>query len=301
MTEAELLKRKERAEKEQLIISRTEKDFRVYTPQNPGKFYVVDGVPKSPSCTCPDYEVNAKDPEWRCEHIFAVLNHLEKANGQATAKDPEEERYEKEEREAIQNENSLPGAGGNTPKELPAPVSQMLIKRSVSPDGRIDSLSVEFTCPVGDGPGEVKEKAKSILDLQGEILQGFLNGAKSTKNGEPKTPEKEKEEKPKETRNDGSAPAQMVGIGCMNTKRGWQLFINVDVNGKTLKLFGSQKKLARYIVAAGFPDMEDRIKEGFPLNLPCRVVTQPSDDGKYTNIVEVLPIEALKFQRKPAK
>src|SRR5207302_8587322 len=60
--------------------------------------------------------------------------------------------------------------------------AQMLIKRSISPDGRIDSVSVEFSMPVADiSNGEIKEKALKTLQLQKEIVGAFLklNGEKA--------------------------------------------------------------------------------------------------------------------------
>src|SRR5438067_3051981 len=43
----------------------------------------------------------------------------------------------------------------------------MLLKRSISPDGRIDSVSVEFSMPVSDvSNGEIKDKALKTLQLQ---------------------------------------------------------------------------------------------------------------------------------------
>src|SRR5437870_1290918 len=65
---------------------------------------------------------------------------------------------------------------------------QMLIKRSVSPDGRIDSVSVEFSMPVADiSNGEIKDKALKILQLQKEIVDAFLklNGEKAPANAAP--------------------------------------------------------------------------------------------------------------------
>src|SRR5437867_3455415 len=60
--------------------------------------------------------------------------------------------------------------------------AQMLIKRSVSPDGRIDSVSVEFSMPVAEiSNGEIKDKALKILQLQKEVVGAFLklNGQKA--------------------------------------------------------------------------------------------------------------------------
>jgi hypothetical protein len=73
----------------------------------------------------------------------------------------------------------------------------------------------------------------------------------------------------------------------MDGKWGRRLFINVEVNGKTLKIFGNHEQLAATVAAAGFAGVE--IEEGTDLNLPCRVTTKPSPDGKYTNVDRVLP------------
>src|SRR5207249_2496310 len=66
--------------------------------------------------------------------------------------------------------------------------AQMLIKRSVSPDGRIDSVSVEFSMRVSDiSNGEIKDKALKTLQLQKEIVGAFLelNGQKAPANAAP--------------------------------------------------------------------------------------------------------------------
>lgn len=292
MTDRELARRKERAENEPLILSRTEQGYRVYAPSNPGKFHLVEGTPDAPTCSCADYQFNKADPEWRCKHILAALAQLEKTKTQPAAASPKEDRYEQEERQAIQQEVKRPeerkserGLGDAT---------LMRIKRSVSPDGKIDSLSVDFTCSVDDAwDEEVRARAKNVLDLQSAIVEGFLgNNSKDNRNGARKV---------QEAAPDGSVPAQMLTVGDMPGKWGRRLFINIEVNGKTLKLFGNRKQLAEDIVAAGFPDLGDRIAEGFVLNLPCRVITKPSEDGKYVNVERVLPIEALRFTRKPAQ
>jgi hypothetical protein len=218
-----------------------------------------------------------------------VLNHAISGNTKQGDESSPTDTYEKEERAAIQQENA--SAGGKTPTSPSQGASQMLLKRSVSPDGRIDSLSVEFSCSVEDATDkEIDARAERFLYLQSGIMQGFME-----QNGKA-----EKKQKPASENHDGSIPAQMLTVGGMPGKWGRRLFINVDANGQTLKLFGNKKQLAEDIVAAGFPDLSEHIVEGTKLNLPCRVVTKPSDDGKYVNIERVLPIEALRFTRKPA-
>ena len=155
----------------------------------------------------------------------------------------------------------------------------MLIKRSVSPDGRIDSLSVEFSFPIGKTTSEeLKTRAGKILALQAEIAAGFLKG---NGNGKP--------QRDAETAN--AVPGQLLAVASMNGKWGRRLFINVLANGQVLKLFGSEKQLAEAVSAAGFGSVAEHIADGFSLNLPCRVLTRPSLDGKYINIERVLPAQ----------
>ena len=271
MTLQQYEKRKERVENEQLVISRTEEGFRVYSPAYPTKSYIVSGSPEAPACTCPDFEHHQGDPEWRCKHILAVLEHVTRPDSSV----PQTEPHGDEERAAIQEE------AGAKPKrkKTPAPsngVPQMLIKRSASPDGRIDSLSVEFSCTVnGDRTEEIKSQADRILDLQSEVIESFLSRNHRTK----------REKAPQ----NGATPAQMVSIGGMNGKWGRRLFINVQANGQNLRLFGNKKELAEALTISGYPDMAEHVVEGVRFNLPCRIITKPSADGRYVNIEKVLP------------
>lgn len=283
MTQQELEKRKERAERETFVISRTDEGFRVYSPANPTKSYMVSGSAEALTCTCPDFQYHASDPQWQCKHILAVLNQRNKGNKQPAETDP----YEVEERLAIRKEGRR---AGKTEAQAPKDgVSQMLIKRSVSPDGRIDSLSVEFSSPVEKIPvKEIKSRALKTLKLQSEIVESFL-GANSRENASPKGKEEDA---------DGAAPAEMLNVGGMDGKWGRRLFINVKANGQTSKLFGTRKQLAASLAAAGFPKVAEQIAEGMQLNLPCRVVTKPSEDGRFLNIERVLPFEAPSRQRR---
>ena len=137
MTQQQYENRKERAENEPLVIARTDEGFRVYSPSNRIRSYIVSGSVQAPSCTCPDFQYHDGDASWRCKHILAVLAQYD---GQFP-----KDACEDEERRAIQEEGRL-----QEKEEQPSTngTAQMLLKRSVSPDGRIDSLSVEFSCAV---------------------------------------------------------------------------------------------------------------------------------------------------------
>jgi len=261
---------------ERLIISLDDGGaFRVYSPAYPTKSYTVSGTPEGPRCTCPEFEEHKNDPEWKCNHMLAVLNLLNKS-GEPAASGEKEPQPAKE-------ENVIEPVSG----------LRMEIKRSVSHDDKINSLSITLVYPVeSDSSTEVKENAERLIGVLSDIVDQFKQ-----ENG--KAPA---QRSPQQNSGNGSVPAQILSVGGMKgTWGGRRLFLNFDVNGQTIKLFGTRNELAKYIGYAGFPDLSERIGEGTNLNLPCRVVTKPSADGKYVNIERVYPIEALRFTRSPAK
>src|SRR6185503_18913168 len=73
MTQDQLTRRKGRAQSETFVIAQVEDGFRVYAPSNPTRQYVVGGPPEAPTCSCPDFRFHARNGEWRCKHILAVL------------------------------------------------------------------------------------------------------------------------------------------------------------------------------------------------------------------------------------
>src|SRR5205823_262975 len=262
--------------KERLIISLNEEgNFRVYSPAYPTKSYTVSGTPEGPKCTCSDFEEHKNDPDWKCNHMLAVLNLLNKSN--------EPPPTQEQESQPMKEETMAEAIRGLV----------MHIKRSVSRDDKINSLSITLSYPVEcDSSGEVKENAERLIAVLSDITDQFKqeNGkAPEQRNATPNS-------------GNGSVPAQILSVGGMQGKWGGRrLFLNFDVNGQTVKLFGSRSELAKYIGYAGFPDLSERIGEGTILNLPCRVVTKPSPDGKYVNIERIYPIEALRFTRTAAK
>jgi len=155
----------------------------------------------------------------------------------------------------------------------------MLIKRSVSPDGRIDSVSVEFSMPVSDiSNGEIKDKALTTLKLQKEIVADFLklNGEKQAAFVSPAS------KPPQPTPQNGQPVfARMIDIGKVNGRWGERYCINFQVDGRRSRLFGSAEQLAANIVAAGYEFEPENIEDRLRLNLACRVTTKPSDDGKF--------------------
>lgn len=267
--------REMRATDEVFVIARGPDGFRVHAPQNGRTVYTVGPDLNSPTCTCPDFQYHASDPDWRCKHILAVEHRFAPPappeNLPAVA-DADEERA------AIQEEGR-PTRRARIPRTSNGS-TQMLVKRSVSPDGRIDSLSVEFSCPVDKtADGEIESQAATLIGLQNGIIRCFLtaNGAVSARPAPAPMPV--------------GTPAKLVRIDGMDGKYGRRLFLVVQSNGSMLRLYGSAKQLADALAAAGFPDHAPCVAEGATLDLPCRIVTKPSPDGRYQNIERVLPAE----------
>jgi len=199
-----------------LVIMRTDDGFRVYSPANPTRSYTVSGSSENSACTCPDFQMGGE----KCQHIGAVLTSFGRSNGAA-----EEDRYAVEERLAIQGEN------GTTQQQSfsnqPPAATQMLIKRSVSPDGRIDSLSIEFSTEVDESAGAaVVSRAARLLALQAAIAKGFLDrnrNGNGNGNGNGARPTGTTDQGA-----NGVALAEMVNIGGMTGKWGRRLFINIQ-------------------------------------------------------------------------
>jgi SWIM zinc finger len=286
MTETQLEARQERAGNGALVVSKSEDGFRVYSVNHPSHLYLVRQEGDRWICTCPDFEYHQADTTWRCKHILAVAPYTTSPGSETLGPA----------NEVVVETTAAPANGSKPPRppktKLASPVPpvpvQMIMKRSVSPDGRIDSVSVEFSLPVsGFSDGEIKERALNTLELQKEIVGAFLklNGSKASPVlTQPFQP-------PKPAGNDGKPVfARLIDIGKVNGKWGERLSLNVQVNGRTSRLFGSPKQLAEHIHAAGYEIDPANLEPGLRLNLACRVVTKPSDDGKYLNVEKVLPL-----------
>lgn len=264
------------------VISKTDDGFQVHSPADPNQMYLVSGDAEHPHCTCPAFEFMEDTPDFHCEHIAAVFGVDE-----TPAKQPSAEPTPKSAQPAATEPEATGNGNGAT----------MNLKRSVSPDGRIDSLSVEITFPIPQGKAkDLKSRVGKTLKLQGEIVQGFL--AESRPNGRANGNGHSNGNGNGETDYgvangngipDHAEPARMLEIGGINTKWGRRLFIAFQVNGDTLKLFGSRKRLADALVAAGRSKLAERIEEGLKINAPCLVTTKES--GQYTNVDEVYPAE----------
>jgi len=280
-------------EKKTFIIAKGEAGYRVCSPLTPAKQYIVTGIPHDPQCTCEEFMHPDAPPGWVCEHIQAVLKeapHLEAEVSGATSPAPAGNGSSVE-------PPSHNGKNGNGKQPRNGKGITMLLKRSVSPDGRIDALSIEFSCPIGSAAptAGIQGLASVILALQSDIAAHFLktngNGGHTTAAG---SPHGKNGDKPHGSNGNGNGdvpadavPGTLLGVASMPTKRGVGQYLSIMVGDKVLKLFGTEKQLSATIAAAGYPPLRDRLADGLMLSLPCRVVTKQS--GRFTNIDRVYP------------
>jgi hypothetical protein len=307
-------KRSQPAETDLTTVTKTDEGYRVRFPFDPSTSYLVTINRGFLECSCPNFQSKKSDPTYSCRHIAAVIeydNQRTEADSVGDESDDfpseyvddgiDESVYEQEARErdeaqaASESEPYHPPANHVRESIVVIPNARMFIKRSLSPDGRIDSVSVELDFPVDpEQPDEIRAKAASALQLQTEIIQEFLDveppparQASQTGNGKAMRavlPDK--------------VPLQqsaiLKDIGSADSKWGKRFFINVEVAGKILKLFGTEKQLSAQIAEAGYAVPISQITEGKVLNIPCLVTTKPSADGRYLNVEQVFEEERPK-------
>lgn len=298
MNQTQLAKRQDRATSETFVIQKVEEGLRVYAAGEPRNCYIVSGSPEAPRCTCPDFQYHQSDPTWRCKHILAVLNDY--SDIEVVAQQPD--RYEVEERQAIQEEGkkprrartTTPGSGNGKPGNG----ATLTLKRSVSPDGRIDSLSVEFSSAVETLSGDdIVERARDILGVQTAIVQGFRqeqparNGNNHAPNGQPQNgpAQTTPQQATADGNGDAGVPGHVLGVAGMDGKFGRRLFLTIEAEGKIHRFFGNAKDLAEHLASIGFTGGAQNVTEGLALNIPCRITTKPSPDGRFQNVDRLLP------------
>ena len=251
-----------------LVVNPGEDGFQVYEPENPSRVFQVTGGADNPQCTCADFKWKGREGGYRCAHIDAVFRHLGYDGGrQSAAAHPAHDG---------RGGRTVPAPGQTTSHNGGGPAS-MTLKRSVSPDGRINSLSLEFTLPADvDGAPDLESQVLEILDRQDAIVAEYLDrhgGNGQADAGQPA--------------GDGAVPATLKDVGGMQTRYGFRYFINVEAGNRSYKLFGTRQQLEKHLKSVG--EHNARIAKGAPLNVPCRAVLEESDDGRYLNVVEILP------------
>ena len=244
------------------VIAREGDQFRMYAPGNPAEVSTVRITDKDTICTCTDFIENGGDPEFRCKHILAL---------QKIPNGPPIPSAVRASSHAPKAETSVSSGNG---------ARHMLLKRSVSPDGRIDSLSVEFSLPMGSASdAEMVNRANAALAIQSVIIAGFL-GKEKNGNGKDKT---------EGIKAGGLKAARIVAFGFRPTKWGQRAALTFEVEGNRLTVFGSRERIREVLTFAGYPAIGKDLSTPFDTSLDCQVTVKKTEDGKYTNIDRIFP------------
>jgi hypothetical protein len=209
---------------------------------------------------------------------------FDRMNGQRNGREAAADRH-------VVDERSLTTASPDSPRPTPGltPAGVLLIKRSISPDGRIDSIPVQIDLLLSGQPAsQIKAQAKRALKLQTEIIREYLSDVAESdgeQNGlsiiDPMSPLPLPGE-----------PARLLDIGALEGKWGPRYFINVKVGSQMARLFGNPKQLVKHLVGVGLILTPEAISAGLQLDLPCRAVIERSADGRFLNVVAIYPASA---------
>jgi hypothetical protein len=127
----------------------------------------------------------------------------------------------------------------------------------------------------------IKSQALRVLRLQNEIARQFLNLT-----GKPPATSQ-----PRNGNGNGSTvAARVIDLGVSNGPCGERFFLNVAVGRDRARLFGSAKKIVDALRVLGEHIPPEELGAGMRFNLPCRVTTERSADGRYLNVTQVLPV-----------
>jgi hypothetical protein len=203
-----------------------------------------------------------------------------------------------EDGDELLNEDDEPEAGWNGDRDFDTcspvaaaafagPPSRMLLRRRLSSDGRIDLVSVEIEIGIpGLTAQEIKTLGLRMLSLEADIVREHLNcpsPAASTPAQANSHPQSQNGAAGK-----GELPklARLIDIG---RSRNNCYFINVHIGSQMARLFGSRQRLVTELAKAGLNLTPEAISEGLRLSFFCRAMTEPSSDGRYLNVVQLLP------------
>lgn len=267
-----------------LKLARTNKGYLVHAGT---KTYEVIVENEKIVCNCNDFEKKQKeDSSYYCKHITAALADFEAEQSYASAVKPDTAEQPNGKASSPSKPNGVAKAPITFPvKQVPAPSAQthMLIKRSLSSDGRIDSISVEVDFGlVDEDETVVKTQALKALRLQDTIIKEFI-GLEQVKEDLPEPPQVIT---PTSAIPEEAVNAIMTKVGLTQSK---SFYITFELpEGKTAKLFGNQKYLSNQIAVAGFSFPAEKIVEGIILNIPCKVTTVIN--GKFINVDKVFSL-----------
>jgi len=237
------------------------------------------------SCTCPDFQVRIAQEGRICKHIAAAaITSLAPQVGISSSS----------------NGNGAVRANGNGSAKANgvsnAEVSPLIfrIRRSVQTDGKA-AVQVEVQARVTNDEEQDRETASYAYELLERLAShAAKNGAPSeniAREFEPPSAATATPIKPRRVTaasKTSPVPAVITKIDRMKTRQGDSLFLKVDVNGETVRVFGRPEELAERLEASGYDIPASEIEAGMELHLPCLVKLGQGNNG-YKIVEEFLP------------
>lgn len=264
-----------------LKLTKTDRGYQV---KSGPKTYDISNEDDKLLCDCPDFQSHyATDPNYCCKHVLAILADFEEQQSCVASTIAEPETTPTSEKGKGNGTSKVPLYPSLHAVATPSKQAHMLIKRSLSGDGRIDSISLEIDFGLVNDEETVKLQALKALSLQDTIIKEFIATTHQSKEHLLEPPEVvcPTSEVPEDVL-DGI----MTKVGIAQSK---SYYIIVELpEGKTAKLFGNQSYLSHQIAQAGFSFPAEKIVEGVVLNIPCKVTTVLN--GKFINIDKVFPV-----------
>jgi hypothetical protein len=230
------------------------------------------------SCTCPDFQVRIAQEGRICKHIAAAA--ITALAPQVGVSSPA-------------NGNGSVRANGNGSADVSPLVFR--IRRSVQTDGKA-AVQVEVQARVTNDEEQDRETASYAYELLDRLAsRAAKNGAPSDNNAHREsdspsaaTPTPIKPRRVTAASKTSPVPAVITKIDRMKTRQGESLFLKVDVNGETVRVFGRSEELAERLEASGYDIPASEIEAGMELHLPCLVKLGQGNSG-YKIIEEFLP------------
>jgi len=231
----------------------------------------------SGSCTCPDFQVRIAQEGRICKHIAAAA--ITALAPQAGVSLPA-------------NGNGSVRTNGNGSAETYPLIFR--IRRNVQTDGKT-GVQVEVQARVTNDEEQDSQTASYAYELLERLAShAAKNGASSENTARDFEPPSAATATPIKPRRVTAAsktspvPAVITKIDRMKTRQGESLFLKVDVNGETVRVFGRPEELAQRLEASGYDILASEIEAGMELHLPCSVKVGQNNGG-YKTIEEFLP------------
>ena len=230
------------------------------------------------SCTCPDFQVRIAQEGRICKHIAAAA--ITALAPQVGVSSPA-------------NGNGSVKANGASNAEVSPLIFR--IRRSVQTDGKA-AVQVEVQARVTNDEAQDRETAAYAYELLERLAsQAAKNPAPSDNNAHREfdspsaaTATPIKSRRITAASKTSPVPAVITKIDRMKTRQGESLFLKVDVNGETVRVFGRPEELAERLEASGYDIPASEIEAGMELHLPCSVKVGQNNGG-YKTIEEFLP------------